>query len=167
MSNRYAPIFLAVVAASLASGCAVDADDGPGDDTATPAGEAPDDAEFYETVVTMSLDGTVTISAPRLVTAGQQRAENELRLAVERGEAEWPASLTADGGCPPTAVWIYSGTNRTGRRICFSGTGSVLLKDYYQFADIGGVPTPIGTWQIASGSIYPGDKFGVIAGRPW
>lgn len=123
-----------------------------------------DDTVFYETVISLGPDGTPVESEPRAITAGEQRRQNELRLAIEAGElpkSAFPA-IIQDAGCATDAWWLYSRTDWTGSRICFRGAGIAYLGAYYRFVTIGGVPQPIGDWRISAGSYWPGADYGSL-----
>jgi len=117
----------------------------------------PDDTVFFETVVELQADGRVAVSEPRAITAGEQRAQNELRRAVEAGELAPPvAGIAEDGSCRIDSVWLYSRTDWTGSRICFRGLGPAFLEEYGRYVMIGQYPVWIGDWRISSGSYWPG-----------
>jgi hypothetical protein len=143
-----------LIALVLAAGC-VDAPDDPAD----PA-PVTDDTVFYQTVATVTPNGIV-LSDPVPFTAAQQRERNERRLAREAGTLteEWTATL--DGACDPNSLWYFDQTNWTGNEICFTGCGTAVMGNYYR----GHYPF-LATWNISSGSYWPGNAPGVLALSP-
>jgi hypothetical protein len=158
---KFSPLFLTSVA--LAGGCVDSVSSDDTSDTVTPV---PDDTVFTDTVVVMGSDGSIDVRGPFSITAGEQRAQNELRRAVEAGEAEAPvASLVEDVSCSGQAFWLYARTDWTGNRVCFLGTGSVRLDTYDDYVTINHRKYYAGTWGISSGSYWPGAEYGMITNR--
>ncbi|MEO8553640.1 MAG: hypothetical protein ABI678_26885 [Kofleriaceae bacterium] len=121
----------------------------------------PDDAVVYDTVATLSPDGSVVMSAPRAITVAEQRAQN-----LERMRGTEPTIAAAgytvvgrppgqDFDCGLSSLWVYSRTDYTGDRICFQGNSWFNLGEYSRFAMINGHPY-FGNWKIPSGSFSAG-----------
>lgn len=147
-----------VLAALVLAGC-VDVPDDP----AATEDPVSDDTVFFDTIVTVNADGTTNVSEPRTITAGEQRAQNELRLAVERGEVAAPAAnLVQDDSCLGDSLWFYYRTDWVGPRICFRGAGYADLANYTVYILVNGHPFPVGDWRIQSGSYWPGSSGGAI-----
>jgi len=124
----------------------------------------PDDTVFYETVVTLGPDGP-QISEPRPITAASQREQNQLRLAIERGEVPETAYRILDGACDGASLWLFSRMDWTGDKICFRGCGSMILRDLIRYVNVNGQPVPIGYWESSTGSYWPGADRGVLVGN--
>lgn len=136
------------------------------DDTTTPAVNAPDDAEFTETVVVTHVDGTVE-QIVRPITAGEERRQNELRAAGAQGAV---ALTGRDPSCGFSSLWLYDRTDWTGNRICFvvDGTAAeavefVLGRYTRTWVYLFGWRYPDKTWSIPRGSIWPGMNRGALA----
>ena len=148
---------MALVATLVVLGACVAADDSIDDGDLAVS----DDTIFFDTVVQLLPDGTFVAGEPRAVTAGEQRAQNELRRAIEAGEAEVPGpGIAEDFSCLYDSFWFYSRSDFTGSRICFAGYGVAWLEDYTRYILVNGHPLPIGDWQITSGSYWPGVRAG-------
>lgn len=161
MSPTSSLSFLAIVALAIATSACVEppADGEP----------VPDDTVFFVTAVTVSPDGAVVVSEPRAITAGEQRAQNERRLAIEAGDEVAPFSgISQDFGCASDSFWLYSYTNCTGQQICFRDPGYLFLANYNRYVLVEGQPFVVGTWEISSGCYWPGKDGGEISRRvPW
>ncbi len=118
-----------------------------------------DDTTFHDISVTIRADGTVEVSEPRPITVGEQRAQNQMKSAVARGEAP-PLTIAQDTGCSPFSLWLYDRTDLTGNRICFSGSGSTDLHTWPR-----NLPFVFrSNWALSKGSIYAGWSAGSLAG---
>lgn len=120
----------------------------------------PDETLFVSTVVELRPDGTSQVGEPQLITAGEQRAQNEWRHALERGEAEPPSRIVRDTSCPGDAVWLYARQDFTGDRICFSGAGFAKLENYVRYSVRNGQIFYEGDWRLTGASVWPGVLFG-------
>jgi hypothetical protein len=91
--------------------------------------------------------------------------ERDAQLAARMqhvGNGEFGAlqqAITVDGGCSSTSLWIYTGYDFTGLRLCFSGAGTAQLRDYSTFVDQ--VPhTDSGTYMAGVRSYWAGSETG-------
>lgn len=124
--------------------------------------EAPvsDDTVFHEVSLHVRADGTFDMSEPRSITAGEQRAQNEMKAAMARGEA--PAlAIAQDTTCSAFSFWLYDRKDLTGNRICFSGPGSTDLHTWARYLPFVLRPS---SWALAKGSIFAGSRGGSLAG---
>lgn len=154
-------------ALALSSAACLDAEEvDPSLEDGTPL---PDDAVVYDTVATVSADGSVVMSAPRATTAAMQRAQNAVRMhlgePVVAGGGYGGGGGGQDDECLADSFWLYSRTDYTGDRICFQGLGVYVMGDYGRFVMINGHPY-YGTWRISSGSFIAGDERGELWALP-
>lgn len=101
-------------------------------------GAPQEEAQFTRTIVHLDADGSRTVKVVA-ITAAEQRADVEAlaraggHVTLEDG-AEHVASagqaLSRDTSCLGSSIWLFDLPNMTGNEICFSGTGTVDLRDY-------------------------------------
>ena len=120
----------------------------------------PDDTVFQEVTVTLRPNG-IEVSQPRPITAGEQRAQNEIKAAVARGESA-PLGIAA-GACSSTSFWYYERADWTGNRICFAGAGGTFLPNYVRRIIATNL---VLNWGIRSGSFWAGSQSGRLVGYP-
>lgn len=126
--------------------------------------EPEDDVVYYDTVVEVSADGTTVVGEPQPITASERRAQLEARMAPP-STRDTSALRVGSGSCMNSSFWLYSRTDWTGSRICFSGPDSVELAAYSMYVDISGVPVRVGSWRIATGSYWAGTSGGRFFSR--
>lgn len=110
--------------------------------TLTPADQPPAmdsvDGRVLRTVVHLNGDAPPAVST-QWITAEQAAAEVTAREAREgQGQTSTAAggygvltqAIVNDAGCAASSMWLQSGTNQGGSRICFTGSGLVNLADY-------------------------------------
>ena len=97
------------------------------------------DPTYTEMAVHLNADGTRTVTT-RTITLSEELRENAEREgryvhtdpqgveSADLGTAS--AALVADAGCASASFWLYDQVNRTGNKVCFSGTGVADLHDY-------------------------------------
>jgi hypothetical protein len=123
------------------------------------------DELLTRTIVRTNADGTETVKIVQ-VTAEEMRAETEMRAALLAGRTDGriQQTLSADGSCLGSSVWINDQTNQNGNRICFSGTGWVNLGAYCRtWAFNGGFLTCTGYWEDNVRSYWGGEYSGRFA----
>lgn len=162
------PLALACAIAMTSAACveSLETDD-PASTTDDPE-PLPDDTIVYDTVATMGPDGQVVMSEPRPITVREQRAQNDARLSttpsvIYSGYTPIGSFGQQDYGCAYDSLWVYSRTDFTGDRICFSGQYYIFhMGDYSRFTVINGHTYYAGTWRIPSGSYLVGIRNGAF-----
>ena len=143
------------------------------DSSGSEVGSKDDEPTFTETSVRFDAEGTAVVVS-RTVTLTEESKQVAARLSpVGAGLADKNSNvgttseaLTKDAGCLTSSFWLYDKLNRTGNKICFSGTGVAHLADYKDCSP-GQDPATCPTWaqNVGNHSYWAGNKSGHFQDR--
>jgi hypothetical protein len=145
-----------IALASLLTACV----GAPDEDTAAPAGDEP---VYTETVVHVE-NGKLVVDDQREITRSQELASNAQKAALAAGDTRTAYDAAVDSSCAATSLWLYDQPNRTGNKLCFSGTGySLPMNNYSTPIRLGHVIVGWENWQqIYNGSAWAGNAYTYI-----
>jgi hypothetical protein len=134
----------------------------------TACGSNPDESDgdqvFTRTIAQVQPDGTVVWGRTEQVTASQQRAEGQARLAggshsvdvSGRSNGLTTQSVNSDSECADADNWLFSNNNWSGNELCLYGTSPfTTCASLSSFSYPGG-----GDWQYKVESFYTGGESG-------
>jgi hypothetical protein len=127
----------------------------------------PADNLVESTVVSRGADGAIH-SRTTFLTPEEMAEELEAKAKAAANPEEYrlPPNATAilDGGCAIASLWIYSGANQTGNRICFADDDSTYhtdhLKDFCALQVCSFWCVCVQTWDSAAVSFWGGKSKG-------